>query len=731
MALLVTEGEDGGVYDGVPGDWAESCLRILEAGAEGTDRVFALLVGATRRLTGADGALVVSWQATGPLPLAASGTSLQMPARRLTEGLTMQMDRSIASFSVQGKIDLVVWWMSGLVGPPSAERLEELRLFATLAAAACRQAGAPLSSLYSVARRLLASRDRHEVLQELATATADVLRAEIAGVFLATEDGESLEAKAVVGHRCIETARLRLAKGQSMVGHVYATGEVYRVDDWTTDPVISRELLSIATAEGTQACIGAPMQVDGAIVGVLAAWRRRRSLYTDDEVELIGTLADLAALGVQRALAEEKLRDLSQQLMAANEALSERYAEARHTLEIHQRLMRVVADGADLASVVDALRAITEQEVTFVGIEGTVVGAVGWLEALVLGIRGQDLPELGTEAVLLGPDAQGRHAISVTVRSAGQQWGTLAAAARLPVATRDVVATEQAAVACALLLSRQDAVAGAVRRLESEFVWDLLDGRIVDQADAIVRSRQLARELPVPARLVLLSVQASGDQRRRAATSPERIERFRTELTRRTAGLLGSYRTHAPLGWRGDTLALIVADRPLDAVRRIGHELCQLGQDMGRELCAGVSGPVHTIGQYLVAGRQAAYARAATRPPEAPVAVFEDLGAVQFLLEPAHGEDLDRYADQQLGVLIAYDRDHDTDLVNTLNAYLRSDGHVQRAAQELCIHPKTMSYRLGRIEALTGMAVGRQEDRFNAQLALKILAMRTDHARPE
>jgi sugar diacid utilization regulator len=36
-----------------------------------------------------------------------------------------------------------------------------------------------------------------------------------------------------------------------------------------------------------------------------------------------------------------------------------------------------------------------------------------------------------------------------------------------------------------------------------------------------------------------------------------------------------------------------------------------------------------------------------------------------------------------------------------------------------------MSYRLGRIETITGMVVGRQEDRFNAQLALKILAIRS------
>ena len=110
--------------------------------------------------------------------------------------------------------------------------------------------------------------------------------------------------------------------------------------------------------------------------------------------------------------------------------------------------------------------------------------------------------------------------------------------------------------------------------------------------------------------------------------------------------------------------------------------------------------------------------------------MFEDLGAVQFLLEPAHGDDLDRYAEQQLGPLLRYDRDHGTDLVETLRAYLRCDGQVQRTAEALGVHPKTMSYRLGRIESITGMTVGRQEDRFNAQLALKILGIRSAGAEP-
>ena len=157
--------------------------------------------------------------------------------------------------------------------------------------------------------------------------------------------------------------------------------------------------------------------------------------------------------------------------------------------------MRVVVDGADLGSVVEALRAITGQEVAFVGPDAACAG--GWLEALIA--EDGDGTAIGEKAVLLGPNGAGRQAIAVehgVGRSA--RWGRLAVATGTPAATRDVVATEQAAVACALLLSRQDAAAGAMRRLESEFVGDLIDGRILDEAEAIVRSRQLTGSSPRP-----------------------------------------------------------------------------------------------------------------------------------------------------------------------------------------------------------------------------------------
>ena len=385
-----------------PADWADACQRILDAGSDGIDRVHVTLASAARRLAGAAGserggvgarrrppARGQRWRAapSGPSP---RGGRHGGPDRGRRLGRRARRDRPRRV-------------VEGIDTP-------QLRPARTAAAACQARPPTPAGRTVRHCRRSTpspascsASRDREEVLLGLATAAADVLDAEIAGVFLATPDGAHLEAQAVVGHRSMATARLRLARGESMVGHVFATGEVYRSDDWTTDPVISKELLPVATVEGTKACIGAPMRLDGAVVGVLAAWRRRRSVYTDDDVARIGTLADLAALGVARALDDDRLRDLSDQLMTANSELARRYEETRQTLEIHRRLMRVVVDGADLGSVVEALRAITGQEVAFVGLDAACAG--GWLEALIA--KERDGTAIGEEAALAGPRRRG------------------------------------------------------------------------------------------------------------------------------------------------------------------------------------------------------------------------------------------------------------------------------------------------------------------------------------
>ena len=168
-----------------------------------------------------------------------------------------------------------------------------------------------------------------------------------------------------------------------------------------------------------------------------------------------------------------------------------------------------------------------------VGFEGTVIQAgAAWLVDLLRSSRGHHSPRVGTTALILGPDSQGRHAIAVKIRSAGFEWAELGVASEPQPPALDVQAAEQAATACAVLLARQDAVAAAVRRLESEFVWDLLEGRIGSEAEALVHAHQLARDLPPAARVVLLSAGPPAGQAGIDRSAPDQLERSSLGLAR-------------------------------------------------------------------------------------------------------------------------------------------------------------------------------------------------------
>jgi DNA-binding PucR family transcriptional regulator len=103
------------------------------------------------------------------------------------------------------------------------------------------------------------------------------------------------------------------------------------------------------------------------------------------------------------------------------------------------------------------------------------------------------------------------------------------------------------------------------------------------------------------------------------------------------------------------------------------------------------------------------------------VVAFEDLGIHRLLLQVPDLEELRSFAREVLGALTAHEARHRSGLARTLAAYLRENGSLQRAARELHVHPNTVTYRLNRVEGITGLDLDRYQDRLMAQVALEIL----------
>jgi sugar diacid utilization regulator len=213
-----------------------------------------------------------------------------------------------------------------------------------------------------------------------------------------------------------------------------------------------------------------------------------------------------------------------------------------------------------------------------------------------------------------------------------------------------------------------------------------------------------------------------------SAFNPEHLERARSACARSISQALDAAGVpSAVLARRADHYAAVVPSGSGDTIaraRRLGRALGTIQWPDGMNAVIGIGGPVERVSGFPEGWREAQLARSAVAAAGEP-AVFEDLGVLQFLLAPTSRDDLDGFARRQLGPLLDYDAKRGTELTRTLDVYLSAGCSTRRTAELMCIHHRTVSYRLKRVCDLTGLSLEDQEDLFRVQLACKILALST------
>ncbi len=104
--------------------------------------------------------------------------------------------------------------------------------------------------------------------------------------------------------------------------------------------------------------------------------------------------------------------------------------------------------------------------------------------------------------------------------------------------------------------------------------------------------------------------------------------------------------------------------------------------------------------------------------------VSSDEVASHVTLLAAVPDDVRRaFATRLLGAVLAYDGSHGSELVPTLETYLRCAGSWNRCAAELHVHVNTVRYRVRRVEELTHRDLSRIEDQVDVFLALRSLGV--------
>ncbi|MBV9212348.1 MAG: helix-turn-helix domain-containing protein [Actinobacteria bacterium] len=283
----------------------------------------------------------------------------------------------------------------------------------------------------------------------------------------------------------------------------------------------------------------------------------------------------------------------------------------------------------------------------------------------------------------------------------------------------------------ALEVERSRAPERASEAAVADFVADLLERRVTDRDNIVARGRELGTDLAPGAGVVVVRARPTlpeeGDWWARVLAVVERAARAvqRSSLTAvvefsaaRPAGAGGA---RDPAG----ELVVVVAAGDAGTPR-------QVAESIRRELEAGlpsfepvvaVSRPASDPVDIHRAGAEAVLAANVAEADRTRFLAFEDSGSYRLLLRAMTDDpaELQRFHEETIAPLVAYDEQYETELVRTLESFLDEDASVARTSEKLYTHRHTIRYRLERVRELTGLDVSSTDGRERLGLGLKAM----------
>jgi hypothetical protein len=271
----------------------------------------------------------------------------------------------------------------------------------------------------------------------------------------------------------------------------------------------------------------------------------------------------------------------------------------------------------------------------------------------------------------------------------------------------------------ALELERSRAPEWASDEAAGEFVAAVLARKVTDRGDIIARGSELGSVVEAGAGVIFARAAP-----RAAQTGDWRARVLVVSLRALRAASSGAIARLGELGDRAEVGAIVPAEE--------ASQLQRATQALSRELAASLPGFHLTVARsrwvadpvdLYRAGQEALLAVNVAEADGLDLLAFEDTGSYRLLL-PAMSEDpgeLERFYEETVAPLSAYDEQYETDLVTTIEAYLENDGNVTPTADQLFTHRHTVRYRLERVKELSGHDITSTEGREKLGLGLKAM----------
>jgi len=569
-----------------------------------------------------------------------------------------------------------------------------------------------LGFLVRLAQAAASTQKPDELLALIIHETTTAMGTDVCSLYLLMPSGREMLLTATNGLNENMVGKVKMKVGEGITGWVAETRSPAVVADVSRDP--HWKWVPGFDEDRFHSMLSVPIESGPRLVGVLNAQAAELREFNAGDIDFLRAIAGQVAGILERS---ELQRRLEAQL-----------SEIQLSHDIHERFTKLSLEGAGIRSILEAVGALAGGPAALYSPDGHRVRGVGEssdgmpprlhvpgvvLQAGAREVRisaGRPARAIDLVPVRAGPDVLGLLAVGLDGQ-AGDSPGRLRA-------------LEHGSTVLALEMSKERAAAEVERRLRGDLVEEVLAGGLEgDEAERIARqAERLGHRLPHRAWVVVLE---PDDDETEAAVL--------TRGDRLDAALSGLIRSRMP-----DTLALVRSASAVFLVPdEVAPDLAACEKLAGQILAA--AAPIMKPGSASVgfgnlANSVAELARSHVEARQAlrltrraggrgRVASYRALGAFRLLLEVQSPEALRRFVEELLGPLLQYAQSRDTPLLETLEALSAKRWVRRAAARHLGIHINSMSYRVERIQSLTGLSLDDPETRVAISIALRARAM--------
>ena len=570
-----------------------------------------------------------------------------------------------------------------------------------------------LSFLVRLAQAAASTQRPDELLELIIRETTSAIGTDVCSLYLLTPNRELL-LTATNGLNENMVGKVTMKVGEGITGWVADTRRAAVVPDVSKEP--HWKWVPGLDEDRFHSMASVPIESGPRLVGVLNVQSTERREFNSGDIDFLRAIAGQVAGILERS---ELQRRTEVQL-----------AEISLSHDIHERFTKLSLDGAGIASILEVIGSLAGGRAALYSIDGyRVRGAGESSDGMPPRIHlPPTLAQTAAREVRINSGRPPRPLDVVPVRAGADILGILAVGLGQSTVQSEgrLRALEHGSTVLALELSKERAAAEVERRLRGDLVEEVLAGGLdIDEAERIARqAERLGHRLPQKAWVVVL--EADDDKTEAALSSrgqQDRLDGALSGLVRsRLPGALTLVRSASAVFLVPDELA---ADLP--AVEKLATQVLAAAAPVMKPGSAsvGIGNLANGVSELARSHVEARQALRLTRRAggRGRIASYRSLGAFRLLLEVQSPEALRRFVNELLGPLLQYAQSRDTPLLETLEALSAARWVRRAAARHLGIHINSMTYRVERIQALTGLQLNDPETRVAISIALRARAM--------